>query len=124
MAFEVFFQGFVAGESSERGGVEMAEVLAPHVTGRDGDLRRIQFRDGKADIYLRGDGMLANHIMGRDPWDLLVRGARAANWVILPVDCPTCLTDPGQREELPEGLHADIVLVETGADLLAVVESH
>lgn len=68
----------------------MAEVLAPHVTGRDGDLRRIQFRDGKADIYLRGDGMLANHIMGRDPWDLLVRGARAANWVILPVDCPTC----------------------------------
>lgn len=84
----------------------------------------VQFRDGKADIHLRGDGMLANHIMGRDTWDLLVRGARAANWVILPVDCPTCLTDPGQREELPEGLHADIVLVETGADLLAVVESH
>ena len=102
----------------------MAGVLAPHVTHRDGDLRRIQFGDGEADIYLSDDGMLANHISGRDPWDLLVRGAQAANWVILPLDCPTCLTAPGQREELPEGLDSDVVWVEAGADLLAVVESH
>jgi hypothetical protein len=27
--------------------------------------------------------MLANHISGNDPWDLLVHGARAANWVII-----------------------------------------
>ena len=124
MSLDVFFQGFIAGESSERGGAEMAGVLAPHVTHRDGDLRRIQFGDGEGDIYLSDDGMLANHNSGRDPWDLLVRGAQAANWVILPLDCPTCLTAPGQREELPEGLDSDIVWVETGADLLAVVESH
>jgi hypothetical protein len=124
VSFDVYFQGFIAGESSERGGAEMAGVLAPHVTHRDGDLRRIRFGDGEADIYLSDDGMLANHVTGRDPWDLLVSGAQAANWVILPLDCPTCLTGPGQREELPEGLDSDLVSVETGADLLAVVESH
>jgi len=47
---------------------------------------------------------------------LLVKGAQAANWVIMPMDCPTCLTQPGQREELPEGLDDDVVVVETGAD--------
>lgn len=117
----MFFQGFIAGESSESGGIEMAEVLAPQVTHSDGDLRRIQFGDGGADINLSDDGMLAKHISGRDPWELLVRGAQAANWVILPSGCPTCLTASGQREELPEGLDSDIVSVETGADLLAVV---
>jgi hypothetical protein len=66
---------------------------------------------------------MANHISGRDPWDLLLRGAETANWVIMPLDCPTCLTQPGQREELPEELHDDVVVVETGADLRAVIES-
>jgi hypothetical protein len=81
--------------------------------------------DGQADIYLRDDGMMANHVSGQDPWDVLVSGAQAAaNWVILPLDCPTCLTQPGQREELPEDLDDDVVVVETGADLRAVIEAH
>ena len=102
----------------------MREVLAPHVTERRGSFLRVQFGDGEADIYFDDDdGMMANHISGRDPWDLLLRGAQAANWVILPLDCPTCLTGPGQREELPEGLDEDVVFVETGADLLAVIGS-
>lgn len=67
--------------------------------------------------------MMANRISGRDPWDLLLRGAQAANWVIMPLDCPTCLTQPGQREELPEELQDDVVVVETAADLRAVIES-
>jgi hypothetical protein len=46
--------------------------------------------DGEADIYLHDAGMMANHIEGRDRWDLLVQGAKAANWVIIPVGCPTC----------------------------------
>lgn len=124
MSFDVFFQGFIAGESSGAGGAQMREILAPHVAERRGSFLRVQVGDGEADIYFDDDdGMMANHISGRDPWDLLLRGAQAANWVILPLDCPTCLTGPGQREELPEGLHEDVVFVETGADLLAIVES-
>jgi hypothetical protein len=124
VSFDVFFQGFNAGESSERGGADMCEALAPHVIERSGSLLRVRVGDGEADIHLHDEGMMANHISGLDPWDLLVRGAQAANWVIMPVGCPTCLTQPGQLEELPEELQDDVVVVETAADLLAVIESH
>lgn len=43
------------------------------------------FQDGEADTYLCTDGMLANHIPGRNPWELLVKGAQEANGVIVPV---------------------------------------
>jgi hypothetical protein len=60
---------------------------------------------------------------GRDPWHLLVLGARAANRVIIPAECPACLTPPGQMEEPPEAPGKDVVVIETGADLPAVIES-
>jgi hypothetical protein len=123
MPFDVFFQGFLAGESSEHGGAHMREVLAPHISEEDATFLRVRVGDGEADIYLSDGGMMANRISGRDPWHLLVQGARAANWVIIPAGCPTCLTRPGQQEELPQGLDDDVVAVETGADLLAVIES-
>ena len=77
--------------------------------------------DGQADVYMSDDGMMANHISGNDPWDVLVKGATAANWVILPLDAPVCLTAPGQLEELPEDLGDVVVTVDDGADLLAVI---
>jgi hypothetical protein len=102
VSFDVFFLGFLAGESSERGGAQMREVLAPYISEEDEHFFRVPVGDEEADVYLHDGGMMANHIHGRDPWDLLVLGARAANWVIIPVGCPTCLTQPGQMEELPE----------------------
>lgn len=66
---------------------------------------------------------MANHISRERPWELLVRGAQAAGWVILPVGCPTCITDEAQRDHLPEGLDADVVMVKTGEDLLRVIRS-
>jgi hypothetical protein len=124
VAYDVFFQGFLAGESSGRGGHRMREVLAAHVVSKRGSHWQLRFGDGEADVFLSDDGMIANNISGRDPWDLLVRGAKAANWVILPLDCPVCLTGPGQREELPEDLGDEMLMVDSGADLRAVVESH
>ena len=76
MSFDVFFQGFLAGESSERGGAQMREVLAPHISEEDGAFLRVRVGDGEADIYLHDGGMMANHIEGRDPWDLLVQEPR------------------------------------------------
>lgn len=121
MSFDVFFHGFVAGEASGLGGAQMREVVSPHVISRAGALVHIRSGDGEADLYLSEDGMMANHISGRDPWQLLVAGAQAANWVILPLDGPVCLTAPGQREELPEELTDDVVFVESGADLFEVI---
>lgn len=42
---------------------------------------------------------MANHIAG-DAWDLLVRGARESDWVILPVGCLTCVTGEAQLAHL------------------------
>ena len=124
MSFDLFFQGFVAGESSERGGAQMEGVLRPHVTASQGSFMRVEVGDGGADVYLSDDSMMANHISGQDVWDLLVRGAQAANWVILPMDCPTCLTAPGQLEQLPEGLDENTIAVTTGVELKTVIDAN
>jgi hypothetical protein len=59
VSFDVFFQGFIAGESSERGGADMREVLASHVIERSGSFLRVRVGDGEADIYLHDAGMMA-----------------------------------------------------------------
>lgn len=123
MSYDVFFQGFIAGESSGRGGAQMAETLRPHVTRVEGPFRHVRVGDGGADVYLNNDSMIANHVEGHDVWDLLVRGAEAANWVIMPLDRPVCLTAPGQREELPEGLGQDTRWIATGAELRQLIET-
>ena len=40
----------------------------------------------------------------------------------MPVGCRTCLTQPGQKDELPQRFDNGAVLIETGADLRAVIE--
>ena len=123
VSFDVFFQGFVADDSSQHGGAAMREVLAPHIIEETESFLRVRVGDGEAEVYLRDDEMMANHISGRETWDLLFRGAQAADWVIMPLDCPTCLTQAGQRAELPAELRDDAVLVDTVVDLRAVIES-
>jgi hypothetical protein len=102
----------------------MREVLTPHISEEHNTFLRVRVGDGEADSYLSDGGMMANHISGHDPWDLLVQGALAANQVIIAVGCPRWLTQPGQQEELPERLKSDVVVVKTGAGLIAVIASH
>jgi hypothetical protein len=65
MSYDVFFQGFIAGEPSGICGAKMREVMAPHVISQDGaHFLRVRFGDGEADLYLFEDGMMANHISG------------------------------------------------------------
>ncbi|WP_422934220.1 hypothetical protein [Sinomonas sp. P47F7] len=126
MSFDVFFQGFRDGEAGTRGSDQMRQVLQPYIVREDGDQRfaLIECGDGSADVYLGGrDGMMANHISGEQPWDLLVQGARAADWVIIPVGCPICITHETQRRHLPDGLDEDVVLVSSGDDLLRLIRS-
>lgn len=103
----------------------MRRVLAPHIVREETatSFARVEYRDGGADVYLDCDGMLANHIFGTQPWDLLVEGAQAAGWVILPVGCPTCLTNESQRPHLPEGMDLEVTVVGSGAELLSVIQS-
>ena len=61
--------------------------------------------------------MMANHISGEEPWELFVRGARAAGWVIMAVGCPTCVTDEAPHAHLPEDLQQNVALVANATDL-------
>jgi hypothetical protein len=125
VSFDIFFQGFRGGESVPGGGDRMRAVLEPYASQQESpsNFWLVQVGDGTADVYLDDDNMMANHVSGRDPWELLFKGAQAAGWVIMPVGCPTCLTHEGQLRELPEELQEPVVAVNSGADLVAVVEA-
>ncbi len=101
----------------------MRAILALHIIREEPEtsFAHLAYGDGSADVYL-GDGhMLANHIAGEQLWDLLVQGARATGWVIMPVGCPACITDDSDRAHLPEGFSSEATLVLTGDDVLRVI---
>ena len=63
----------------------------------------MQIGDNKADVHLSDDSMIANYVSAQGGWDL-VRGAQAANWVILLMGCPTRLTMPGTNRAVAREL--------------------
>lgn len=125
VSFDVFFQRFLHGEVLSGGGELMRQVLQSFITSEQPEhhFLLLECADGTADVYLHGDDMMANQVSGEEAWDLLVRGAREAGWVILPIGCATCITDEAQHEHLPEGLDEGAVLVATGNELLSVIEA-
>lgn len=125
MSFDVFFQRFTDGDADPGGGDLMRQVLEPFIVREEPDTHfaRVEYGDGGADVYLDGDEMMANHVTGEGTWDLLVEGARTAGWVILPVGCPTCLTDEAQRRHLPAGMDEEVEVVLTGDMLREVIQS-
>ncbi|WP_418607433.1 hypothetical protein [Georgenia sp. SUBG003] len=103
MSFDVYFQRFRDGEAEPGGGEQMRQVLEPFIVREEPELdfARLEYGDGSADVYLGGDGMMANRVAGDLPWELLVQGARASGWVIMPVGRPVCLT--GGTARAPAG---------------------
>lgn len=125
MSYDIHLMRFINGESSEGGGFSMRKILQPHVTSEEpaNGCVAIAYGDGTADLYLSGDSLMANRIDGEQPWDLLVTGARAADWVILLADGPACLTVEAQRGHLPEGMAEDAVFVQNGQDVLDIIRA-
>lgn len=101
------------------------EALRPFIEREEPEYKFLLVRcgDGTADVYLGDEDMMANHVSGEAPWGLLVEGARAAGWVVLPTGCSACITYEAQRAHLPEALAGDAVLVTTGAELLRAIRS-
>ena len=123
VSFDVYFQRFIHGDAAPGGGERMRQILEPFIVRQEPEhhFALVKFGDGTADVYLDDDDMMANRVSGEQPWDLLVEGAQAADWVIMPVGCATCITAEAQRSHLPPGLDEDVALVATGKDLLRVV---
>lgn len=124
MSFDVYFQRFRHRDTEPGGGDAMREVLAPYIVREEPEnsFTLVEYGDGTADVYLSNDAMKADHITGIRPWDLLVRGAKAAGWVIMPVGYPACITDESDRLHLPEGLDDEAILVSNGDALLRVIQ--
>jgi len=103
----------------------MRQVLEPFIVRHEPEhhFALVEYGDGSADVYLDRGGMMANHVSGERPWDLLVQGAQAAGWVIMPVGCTTCITDERQRAHVPDGLDDDVTLVDSGEALLRVIRT-
>jgi hypothetical protein len=78
VSFDVFFQGFFAGESSEHAGVQMREALALYISEENEKFFRVRVADGEADVYLHDGGMMGNHIPARSWAGLDVLGTHVA----------------------------------------------
>jgi hypothetical protein len=124
VSFDVYFQRFRNGDTEPGGGDAMREHLADYIVRKEPEhsFIRLEYGDGSADIFLSPDAMKAEHVTGKEPWDLLVRGARAAAWVIMPVGCRACITNASDRTHLPDGLNEEATLVMTGDELLRVIQ--
>lgn len=122
MSYGVHFLGF---HDDGNGAARMREVLRPHANSGGDEITGVTYGDGSAEIDLHDDGMMATHVDGNDTWDLLVAGAQAADWVVLPQDAPLCIVDEAQRSDLPEDMVEDfgVELVSSGAELLRVIEA-
>ena len=121
MSFDVFLQGFA--KSYTGGGAAAKAVLLPYLAAEPDDgYAEVVLADGSADVYgLGSEGFMFNHVAGDLAWDLIVDVARAAQWVIVPTGCSTCVLDPSQIPELPEELREDAVVITTGSDLAQVI---
>jgi hypothetical protein len=125
VSFDLYFQRFRDGSAVAGGGDAMRLRLAPYVVREDParSYALVEYGDGSADVYLDDDSMMVNHVVGEQPWELLVDGAREAEWVIMPADGPTCILDEAQRAHLPDDVAGEVVLVGCGLDLLRVLRA-
>ncbi len=130
MSFDIFLMRFSAGRArADRAGA--MRILAPLVDGPIDDLDVVTIRtlDGDAAVYglKEADSLMFNHVSGQHVWDVMVEVAKAGSYVIMPVGCPTCVVDAADAVELPEVLGDElgtgVLIVHSGAELLAAVES-
>ncbi|RAX19151.1 MULTISPECIES: hypothetical protein [unclassified Actinomyces] len=123
MSYDVFAVGIHEGGSRSGGGAAARAVLQPFIERDEPEFHFlfIRTRDGGADVYLSEDSMMFNHFEGDRTCDLLVAAARAADWVIFPPGCPTCITNESQREHLPPGFTEHVRYVRTGQDLMDAI---
>jgi hypothetical protein len=115
MSYDVVLQGFEDGIGIERDCGP--EARAPLLTASDRHepdhhFVHVAVQDGAGDVYgvkVQSEpltGLMFNRIKkpADGVLDLIVEIAQAADWVILPVDAPTCLVSEAQRHHLPAEL--------------------
>ena len=93
-----------------------------HGAANSGLVRATPRQLSGADVYgLGSGGLLVNHAAGDSIWQILLDVSVAGNFAIMLVGCPVCIVAEDMRDELPEDLRPEAVLVRTGTDILQLV---
>jgi hypothetical protein len=122
VSFDIFLQGFENGYGAPGKPDEANRVLRPYLRVGPTGFRNVVTEDGDAEVYGVGtDGLMFAHASGRRVWDVMFEVARAGDWAIIPVGCPTCVPTSRMIAELPDELRKDVVVVDSGADVIDVV---
>lgn len=128
MSFDMFVQRFRDNDAPPMRRTVFHNVFGPYIDRAEPEFNFFHLRapdGGEADIHARLEpefnGMMINHFSAGQVLDLVVAFARAADAVIMPVGCPTCVINAGQIPHLPEQLRNGTRLVGTGADLAAAI---
>jgi hypothetical protein len=124
MSFDVYLQAFAAGAASVGDGQAALAVLEPFVVDRAEGFAGLSLPDGAADVYGVGDpgsGLMFNHIGGRAAWHLIYEVAKVAGFAIMPVGCGTLVPDETLREQLPADVPTPVMVVRSGAEILAAI---
>lgn len=100
-------------------------LLDPVTIERRGGFARIETADGSADVHgLDGtDALMVSHAAGAAIWDLLIELARVGRFTIMPIGCPTFVTDEANQSDLPAGLPGPIEVIQTGSDLMSAIDN-
>ena len=126
MSYDVFLQAFRRGEAATTDGAAAFAILEPAISGRDGGWACVRTADGGADVYGIDDpstGLMVNHAEGHRIWDVVHDLALAAGYAVMPVGCPTCVTSDDVRKHLPTGIAESAIVVGSGAEIRAAIES-
>lgn len=119
MSYDVFVQGFRAGEPVDADVELLRRMLAPSMAQPAvNGFATLTTGDGGADCYgIDSGSLMVNHCTGEQIWDLLVAVAGAAGLTIIAHGLPTFVTDQALIADLPPALRDEVAVLTSGADL-------
>ncbi len=126
MSFDVFLQAFRDGDAATADGAAAFAILEPRIADRGDAWARIRTADGGADLYGIDDpstSLMVNHADGDQIWEVVYDLAFAGGYAVMPVGCPTCVTNDEVRRHLPRGIAESAIVVGAGAEIQTAIES-
>lgn len=123
MSFGILLQSFAHGQAAAGHPDGAFRALEPYLDGSPADgFAHLATPDGDADVFGIGStGLMINGDSGEFIWQLLVDVAVAGDYAIMPVGRPVCLVREDMKDDLPEEMRADAVVVRSGADVMNLV---
>jgi hypothetical protein len=123
MSFGILLQSFARGQAAAGHPEGAFRALEPYLDGNPaGGFARLATPDGDADVFgIGSSGLMINRASGEFIWQLLIDVAVAGDYAIMPVGRPVCLVREDMKDDLPEEMRADAVVVRSGTDVMKLV---